>query len=114
MIRLAHPSTGSHRVTSPLPTDTDPPPPAAPEPADLGFGRVVAQAVRGRFLNRDGKPNSVKYGLGAQRTARFYLAALDASWPAFIGWMMGALLLLNGFFALAYLAIGQGGIRNPR
>src|SRR3982750_2995827 len=110
MIRRAHPSTGSRRVTSPLPTDTDPPP-TAPEPADLGFGRVVAQAVRGRFLNRDGKPNSVKYGLGAQRTARLYLAALDASWPAFIGWMMGALLLINGFFALAYLALGDGALR---
>jgi inward rectifier potassium channel len=97
-------------VTSPA-NDTDDSPPPLTEPADLGFGRVVAQAVRGRFLNRDGKPNSVKYGLGPQRTARFYLAALDASWPAFIGWMMGALLLLNGFFSLAYLALGDGALR---
>jgi inward rectifier potassium channel len=97
-------------VTSP-PHDTDDSPPPPTEPADLGFGRVVAQAVRGRFLNRDGKPNSVKYGLGPQRTARFYLAALDASWPAFIGWMMGAMLLLNGFFSLAYLALGAGALR---
>jgi inward rectifier potassium channel len=97
-------------VTSPLPT-SDPPP--TTEPADLGFGRVVANAVRGRFLNRDGKPNSIKYGLGAQRTARFYLAALDASWPVFIGWMMGVLLLINGFFALAYIAL-DGSVRNAR
>ncbi|MEP6494377.1 MAG: transporter [bacterium] len=83
----------------------------AHEPSDLGFGRVVAQAVRGRFLNRDGKPNSKKYGLGAQRAARFYLTSLDASWPAFIGWMMGILLLVNGTFALAYLALGDTALR---
>jgi inward rectifier potassium channel len=82
-----------------------------PEPTDLGFGRVVAQAVRGRFLNRDGRPNSRKYGLGPQRAARFYLGALEVSWPAFIGWMMGVLLLLNGFFALAYLALGARALR---
>jgi len=62
-------------------------------------------------LNRDGKPNSKKYGLGAQRAARFYLASLEATWPAFVGWMMGALLLTNGFFALAYLALGDNAIK---
>lgn len=100
-------------MTTPHVRDADPPTATAAvqEPADLGFGRVVAQAVRGRFLNRDGKPNSKKYGLGAQRAARFYLAALDASWPAFVGWMMGVLLLINGFFALAYLALGDGALR---
>jgi inward rectifier potassium channel len=82
-----------------------------PEPSDLGFGRVVAQAVRGRFLRRDGEPNSTKYGLGAQRAARLYLAALATSWPVFIGWMMGLLLLANGVFALAYLALGDGALR---
>jgi inward rectifier potassium channel len=81
------------------------------ETSDLGFGRVVAQTVRGRFLNRNGKPNSKKYGLGAQRAARFYLASLEATWPAFIGWMLGALLLMNGCFALAYIAIGSDALR---
>ena len=81
------------------------------ETSDLGFGRVVAQTVRGRFLNRNGKPNSKKYGLGAQRAARFYLASLEATWPAFVGWMLGALLLMNGCFALAYIAIGSDALR---
>jgi inward rectifier potassium channel len=85
--------------------------PPLTQPTDLGFGHVVAQAVRGRFLNRDGRPNSKKYGLGAQRTARAYLAALEASWPAFFAWMAGVLLLINGCFALAYLAIGDGTLR---
>ena len=97
-------------MTAPEPRDVDGPPPLT-EPTDLGFGRVVAQAVRGRFLNRDGRPNSRKYGLGAQRAARFYLTALDAGWPTFFGWMMGVLLLLNGIFALAYLALGDGALR---
>jgi inward rectifier potassium channel len=79
--------------------------------ADLGFGRFVAQTVRGRFINRDGQPNSTKYGLGAQRLARFYLRSLDASWPSFFGWMMGILLLINGVFALAYLALGDSALR---
>jgi inward rectifier potassium channel len=82
-----------------------------PEPTDLGFGSVVAQKVRGRFLRRDGQPNSTKYGLGAQRAARLYLSALETSWPVFIGWMMGLLLLANGIFALAYLALGKDTLR---
>ena len=92
-------------MTAPNSTLDDDPPPLS-QPADLGFGSVVAQAVRGRFLNRDGRPNSKKYGLGAQRLARFYLASLDSSWTAFFLWMMGGLLLLNGCFALAYVALG--------
>jgi inward rectifier potassium channel len=77
---------------------------------DLGFGRVVVQRARGRFLSRDGAPTSHKYGLGAQRAERFYLNALNARWPAFLGWLAGTMLLLNGFFAVAYLALGDGAL----
>jgi inward rectifier potassium channel len=77
---------------------------------DLGFGNVVAQQVRGRFLTHDGEPTSRKYGLGAQRIERFYLRALAAPLPVFLAWALGALLLLNGFFALAYLALGEGAL----
>jgi len=97
-------------MTAPPPTVDDGPAPLT-EPTDLGFGSVVAQAVHGRFLDRDGRPNSKKYGLGAQRAARFYLASLDAGWTKFISWMMGVLLLMNGCFALAYLALGSGSLR---
>ena len=100
-------STGS--VSAPTEILDDDPPPLT-KPADLGFGSVVAQAVRGRFLNRDGRPNSRKYGLGAQRLARFYLASLDATWTMFFIWMMGVLLLLNGCFALAYMSLGDGAL----
>jgi inward rectifier potassium channel len=78
---------------------------------DLGFGRVVAQQVRGRFLTHDGEPTSRKYGLGAQRIERFYLRALAAPLPVFLAWGLGCLLLLNGFFALAYLALGENALR---
>ena len=74
--------------------------------SDLGFGRVVVQDVRGRFMSKDGTPMGKKYGLGAQRAEHWYLRALAASWPKFLGWTFGALLLVNGFFALAYMSIG--------
>ena len=48
--------------------------------------------------------------MGAQRTMRIYLAALRASWPAFLAWMMGCLLLINGVFALAYSALGDAAL----
>ncbi|MEP6832893.1 MAG: transporter [Gemmatimonas sp.] len=84
--------------------------PAATNPTDLGFGRVVAQQVKGRFINRDGVANSRKYGLGPQRAERFYLKALNANWTQFLGWMTGSLLLLNGFFALAYVSLGPSAL----
>lgn len=92
---------------------TEKPAPSTKSPldADLGFGRFVAQAVRGRFINRDGQPNSKKYGLGSQRVARITLAALETSWPTFFTWMIGILLLINGSFALAYVAIGTGALK---
>ncbi len=88
-----------------------PTPPSAPNDlSDLGFGRVVAQGVRGRFLARDGSPTSRKYGLGAQRAERFYLRALATPWSIFLAWTVGALLLVNGCFALAYAALGPGAL----
>jgi inward rectifier potassium channel len=90
--------------------DASPPPPPAREYTDLGFGRVVAQQARGRFLTHDGEPTSRKYGLGAQRIERFYLRALNAPLPIFFAWSFSALLLLNGFFTLAYLALGDGAL----
>ncbi len=95
----------------PPPDDSPAAAPPPGEPSDLGFGRVVAQQVRGRFLSHDGVPTSRKYGLGAQRTARFFLHALSVPWPVFIAWLVGALLLINGTFALAYIALGDGAIR---
>lgn len=84
--------------------------PAASEPTDLGFGKVVAQHAKGRFLYRNGVSRSHKYGLGAQRAERFYLQALNARWTEFLVWLGGGILLLNGCFALAYLALGPAAL----
>lgn len=73
---------------------------------DLGFGGVVIQRSRGRFLHRDGTPSARKYGLGRQALSRGYLRALAAPWPTFLTWTAGLLLLVNGVFALGYLALG--------
>lgn len=82
----------------------------AAEAEDLGFGRVLAEQVRGRFLNKDGTPNSRKYGVGAQVWQRAQLRALNASWPAFLLWLVGLMLLVNGCFALGYLGLGPGAL----
>lgn len=94
------PDSSSAEKTS-TPTDENP-----DESSDLGFGRFVSQQARGRFLSPDGTPTSHKYGIGAQRIERFYLSALNAGWVSFLLWMVGTLLLLNGFFALAYVSLG--------
>jgi len=73
---------------------------------DLGFGGVVVQRSRGRFLHRDGTPSARKYGLGRQGLSRGFLRALAAPWPTFLAWTAGLLLLANGVFALGYLALG--------
>jgi inward rectifier potassium channel len=93
-------------VTSP---QQEPTPEPTPE-QDLGFGRFVSQAVRGRFFAKDGSPTSHKYGLGAQRTERFYLKALCQPWPQFLGSVVATLLLINGVFAIGYRALGPGAL----
>jgi len=92
------------------PTPSAPPRPEPPEREDLGFGRLVAQQVRGRFLSRDGTPNGRKLGLGPQRLERLYLGALNTTWLTFIGWSLSAVMLVNGCFTLAYLSLGDGAI----
>jgi inward rectifier potassium channel len=97
-------------MTAPEPAPGDIPPASVTEPNDLGLGRLVANTSRGRFVNRDGTPSSRKYGLGAQRAERFYLAALEASWPRFLWWLAGVLLLINGLFAVAFRSLGPGAL----
>lgn len=79
---------------------------SSPAESDLGFGRVAAQAVRGRFLSPDGHSTARKLGLRGQRTEQLYLAALAAPWPRFLLWLISGVLLLNGLFALGYRSLG--------
>lgn len=80
------------------------------EDSDLGFGRVVANTARGRFLTRAGQPTARKLGLRGARTGRAYLAALGATWRDFLVWTVGIVLLVNGLFALAYRSLGPGAL----
>jgi len=78
--------------------------------SDLGFGSVVVERVRGRFLNKDGTSNSRKYGLGPQAWSKLYLRALAASWPAFLVWVVGVALLVAGVFAIGYRSLGAAAL----
>ena len=80
------------------------------EKEDLGFGRLVSQSVRGRFLDKDGRPKSRKFGIGPQRLERLYLGALAASWTTFLAWSLASVMLVNGCFTLAYMALGPEAI----
>lgn len=77
---------------------------------DLGFGRVVLERVRGRFLNKDGTPNTRKYGVGPQAWSKLYLRSLAASWPAFLAWVVGVALLMAGVFAIGYRSLGPAAL----
>lgn len=77
---------------------------------DLGFGRVVTERARGRFLNQDGTANSRKYGMGSQAWARLYLRAISVSWPEFLVWVVGIALLVAGVFAIGYRSLGVGAL----
>lgn len=90
-------------MTVAQPTETPTPP-----PEDLGFGGVVVERARGRFLHRDGTPSARKYGLGKQFWSRTFLQALAASWPKFLVWAVGLVLLVNGVFAIGYLSLAPG------
>src|SRR5919206_3126003 len=83
--------------------------PAAAE-NDLGFGRVVTERSRGRLLNKDGTPNSRRYGLGGRAWSRLYLRALDLSWPEFLAYVLGLALLVAGVFALGYRNLGPAAL----
>lgn len=77
---------------------------------DLGFGRVVLDRVRGRFVNKDGTPNSRKYGVGSQVWSKLYLRSMAASWPSFLAWVVGVALLIAGVFAIGYRSLGPAAL----
>ncbi|HEU4588353.1 MAG TPA: hypothetical protein VFS11_06880 [Gemmatimonadales bacterium] len=83
---------------------------SAPAEDDLGFGRVLTERSRGRFLNKDGTPNSRRYGLGGRAWSRLYLRALDLTWPEFLLGLLGLSLLVAGVFALGYRNLGPAAL----
>ncbi len=80
------------------------------ESKDLGFGSVVAQESRQRFVNRDGSFNAQRTGLPFWSSLSPYHLLLTVSWGKFLSLMTLSFVLLNAVFALAYLACGAGAL----
>lgn len=83
------------------------------ENRDLGFGSKVAGESRRRLLNRDGSFNVARTGLNPLAAFSLYQSLLQLSWPKFFGFVVVGYLIANSFFALAYLACGDGALLAP-
>ena len=83
---------------------------AEEESKDLGFGAVVAQESRQRFVNRNGSFNVRRTGLAFWPSLSPYHLLLAVSWGRFLSLMTLSFVLLNAVFALAYLACGEGAL----
>ena len=84
------------------------------ESKDLGFGSVVAERSRQRFVNRDGSFNAQRTGLPFWSSLSPYHLLLTVSWGKFLSLMTLWFVLLNAAFALAYLACGAGALSGNR
>ena len=78
---------------------------------DLGFGAEVARGTRRRLLNRDGTFNVSLEGLDPLSSLSLYHWLLTISWPRFLAFISGTYVVLNTFFALAYLALGPDALQ---
>jgi inward rectifier potassium channel len=79
--------------------------------SDLGFGRVVSQQRELRLLNRDGSFNVQARGRGLHAFLA-YSNLVSTTWGRFFLFVAVVYLLLNGFFALLYVAVGAEGLVN--
>ena len=77
---------------------------------DLGFGSVVANQSRQRFLNRDGSFNVARDGLRPFASLSLYHSLLTMTWPRFLGLVIAFFLVTNAVFATFYSALGPGAL----
>ena len=92
---------------------TQPAPLREDEVRDLGFGAVVAQESRQRFLNRDGSFNVARRGLRAASSLSLYHTLLTTTWTRFMALVVASYLLLNAAFGAAYVLCGPGALVGP-
>src|ERR1700761_7949732 len=85
-------------------------PPEDPS-SDLGFGRVVSQQRELRLLNRDGTFNVQPRGRGLHAFLA-YSNLVSTTWNRFFLFVAIVYLLLNGCFAVMYVACGPNGLVN--
>jgi inward rectifier potassium channel len=79
--------------------------------SDLGFGRVLSQQRELRLLNRDGTFNVQTRGRGLHAFLA-YSNLVSTTWSRFFLFVAIVYLTLNGFFAMAYVICGSGGLVN--
>lgn len=79
---------------------------------DLGFGTEVAKGTRRRLLNRDGSFNVVLGGLNPLSSLSLYHWLLTISWPRFLAFITASYVIVNTFFAFAFLACGPDALRS--
>jgi inward rectifier potassium channel len=77
---------------------------------DLGFGSVVAEASRQRFLNRDGSFNVQRSGLTVVRSLNLYHYLLSMSWSAFLGLVLLLFFVSNLIFGTVYAVLGPAAL----
>ncbi len=87
--------------------------PGAKFPADRGFGTQIAAARGKRLLNRDGSYTVRRTGIRSRLFLDFYHSLLTIRWSAFLLILLVIFLAINGAFAAAYLACGEGAIEGP-
>lgn len=80
---------------------------------DLGFGSVVTNESRQRFLNRDGSFNVARKGLKFWSSLSLYQSLLTMPWWEFLAFVIIAYLGLNILFASAFLLCGPDALSGP-
>jgi len=73
---------------------------------DLGFGSVVTEQSRQRFLNHDGSFNVERTGLNLFTTLNLYHTLLAMSWHVFLGLVLLLYFLSNIVFGILYASFG--------
>jgi inward rectifier potassium channel len=73
---------------------------------DLGFGSVVAEESRQRFLNRNGSFNVKRTGLAVATSLNLYHYLLSMSWTAFLALVLLLFFMSNLFFGSLYAILG--------
>jgi len=73
--------------------------------SNTGFG-VNATDYGGRFLNRDGRPNTEQANISFFERTSWFHTMLDFTWWQFLGLILFFFIVINFFFASLYFAIG--------
>ncbi|MEP7074633.1 MAG: transporter [Acidobacteriota bacterium] len=73
---------------------------------DLGFGSVVADESRQRFVNRDGSFNVKRAGLNVFTSLNLYHYMLSMTWRTFLGLVLVLFFVSNVAFGIIYASFG--------